>query len=137
MKLGLALAAGALVVHASAGFAAPPVVVVKPPHVQFGSQAYETLTKRSFTVTNRRSQSVLVAIELVRFGDDFSALIESTCRLIDSVTLAPGESCTQVVGFRPTPFFGGEETAIMQVVVRDLSGNLIETRDVTLTGRGY
>jgi len=122
----------------SAASAAPPPVDVDPTHVQFGSHPYETETKKSFTVTNRRSEAVLVFVEQVFVGDDFSpGQIESTCPLTESSTLLPGASCTHVVGFRPSAFFGGHETATMRVIVRDVAGNTIYTRDVRLSGRGF
>lgn len=120
-----------------AGAARPPIAV-QPVHVQFGSQPYESETIRSFTVTNKSQDSLLVAIEPVKVGDDFSAgLIQSTCSLIDPITLLPGGSCTHVVRFRPTPFFGGPETAVLRVVVRDTAQNVIYTRDVKMGGRGF
>src|SRR5262245_30118144 len=118
--------------------AAPPPVDVTPTHVQFGSQPFETQTKKTFTVTNKSSEAVLVSIEQVFVGDDFSpGQIESTCPLTDSSTLQPGETCTHVVGFRPSAFFAGHESALMRVIVRDAAGNTIHTRDVKLSGRGF
>ncbi|HZO12987.1 MAG TPA: hypothetical protein VFB62_07005 [Polyangiaceae bacterium] len=138
MKSALSLAACSALLLVSAAVAGPPPVDVNPPHVNFGSNPYESNTKRSFTVTNRGSESVMVSIEQVSVGDDFSpGQIESTCPLTDSSMLEPGQSCTHVVGFRPSPFFGGHESALMRVVVRDMASNVIYTRDIKLTGRGY
>ena len=129
---------GTLALLASAAAAAPPPVDVTPTHVQFGSHPYETETKESFTVTNKSSEAVLVSIEQIMVGDDFSpGQIESTCPLTDSTTLLPGATCTHVVGFRPSAFFGGHESALMRVVVRNNAGNTIFTRDVKLSGRGF
>jgi len=138
MQRTLVLAACSALLLVASAVAAPPVVEVKPTQVQFGNQPYESNTKRSFTITNRSQEAVMVTIEQVSVGDDFSpGQIESTCPLTDASLLEPGQSCTQVVGFRPSPFFGGHEVALMRVVVRDLSGTVVDTRDVRLSGRGY
>src|SRR5262245_33467634 len=119
MKLIVVFAACAGLLTSSAG-AAPPPVDVQPTHVQFGSQPYESETKQSFTVTNKSQDDVQISIEQISVGDDFSpGQIESTCPLTEASTLHPGESCTHVVGFRPSRFFGGHETALMRVTVRD------------------
>jgi hypothetical protein len=67
--------------------------------------------------------------------DDFSHLIFSTCGLGDHV-LAPHETCTEVVGFRPTPYFAGLETATIVLTARGPSGLVWQTRTVEITGRG-
>jgi hypothetical protein len=134
--LAMALATTALVV--SPAVAAPPAATVWPTHINFGNQPFESNTKQSFTVTNRSDQTILVSIEQVQVGDDFSpGQVESTCPLTDSSPLEPGQSCTHVVGFRPSRFFAGHEVALMRVIIRDTAGNLLDTRDVTLTGRGH
>lgn len=46
------------------------------------------------------------------------------------------ESCTHVVGFRPTRFFGGPETATLGLTARDESGTVLEQRTVLITGTG-
>ena len=138
MKFSFALACCSVLFLAPRAIAAPPAVDVKPTHVNFGNQPYHSVTKESFTVTNRSDEAVMVSIEQVVVGDDFSpGQIESDCPLTDSSMLVPGQSCTHVVGFRPDPFFGGHETALMRVVVRDMMGNVIYTRDVRLSGRGF
>jgi len=68
--------------------------------------------------------------------DDFSHLIFSTCGLSDKV-LAPRESCTHVIGFRPTPYFAGLETATVLLEARGPSGLLWQERLVEVTGRGF
>jgi hypothetical protein len=67
--------------------------------------------------------------------DDFSHLIDSTCGLGDRV-LAPRETCTHVVGFRPTPFFAGLETATVFLEALGPSGSVWQERTVVITGRG-
>jgi hypothetical protein len=41
-----------------------------------------------------------------------------------------------VIGFRPTPFFAGLETASVKVTAHDLAGNLRFEGVVEITGRG-
>ena len=115
----------------------PPAEVldVDPSSVSFGDQPFETLETRSFTVTNVWSHTISLTSD-AGLPDDFSHLIDSTCGLGDR-TLAPGESCTHVVGFRPTPYFEGIETATVVLTARDqATGTLLVTRTVEITGRG-
>ena len=102
--------------------------------MRFGTQAYETFETRTVTVTNRSRTSVVLTSD-AGLPDDFSHLIDSTCGLGDKV-LASQESCTHVVGFRPTPFFGGLETATLVLTARDAAGNIVDQVTVTITGRG-
>jgi hypothetical protein len=138
MKRALLLVALAAAVAAPAAWAAAPPVKIAPTQVKFGKQPFESFAKKSFSVTNRSSETVLVTIDQVRVPDDFSpGQIESTCPLAFTDTvLDPGETCTHVIGFRPTPFFAGPELAILRVIVRDQAGNVLYTRDVRITGRG-
>ena len=111
------------------------VLDVDPSSVSFGDQPFETFETRSFTVTNTWSHSINLTSD-AGLPDDFSHLIDSTCGLGDK-TLAPGESCTHVVGFRPTPFFEGIETATVVLTARDqATGTLLVTRTVEITGTG-
>jgi hypothetical protein len=111
------------------------VLDVDPSSVSFGDQPFETFETRSFTVTNIWSHTVNLTSD-PGLPDDFSHLIDSTCGLGDH-TLAPGGSCTHVVGFRPTPYFAGIETATVVLTVRDqATGTLLVTRTVEITGRG-
>ena len=115
----------------------PPALDVHPNHVRFGRQPFESNTLRKFEVRNRSDETLLVTIEQVIVGDDFSpGQIESTCPLGDSL-LDPGQTCEQVVGFRPSEFFAGRETAIMRVVAHDEQGNVRHDELVKLTGTGY
>jgi hypothetical protein len=50
--------------------------------------------------------------------------------------LAPGESCTHVIGFRPTPFFAGLETATVTLIARGPGGTVWQELTVQITGRG-
>jgi hypothetical protein len=127
------IAVAALAMSATAT-AAKPVLDVRPNQVRFGSQPYETLETRTVTVTNRSSNAVTLTSE-AGLPDDFSHLIDSTCGLGDKV-LAPRESCTHVVGFRPTPFFEGVETATLVLTARDATGAIVDQLTVTITGRG-
>jgi hypothetical protein len=127
------IAVAALTMSATAT-AAKPVLDVRPNQVRFGSQPYETFETRTVTVTNRNSSAVTLTSD-AGLPDDFSHLIDSTCGLSDKV-LAPHESCTHVVGFRPTPFFGGVETATLVLTARDATGAIVDQLTVTITGRG-
>ena len=111
------------------------VLDVDPSSVSFGDQPFETFETRSFTVTNSWSHTISLTSD-AGLPDDFSHLIDSTCGLGDK-TLAPGESCTHVVGFRPTPYFEGIETATVVLTARDqATGTPLLTRTVEITGRG-
>jgi hypothetical protein len=127
------IAVAALTMSATAT-AAKPVLDVRPNQVRFGSQPYETFETRTVTVTNRSSNAVTLTSE-AGLPDDFSHLIDSTCGLGDKV-LAPRETCTHVVGFRPTPFFEGVETATLVLTARDATGAIVDQLTVTITGRG-
>ena len=124
----------AMLAIASTAVAAKPVLDVRPNQVRFGSQPYETFETRTVTVTNRSSENVTLTSD-AGLPDDFSHLIDSTCGLADKV-LAPRESCTHVIGFRPTPFFEGVETATLVLTARDASGTIVDQLTVTITGRG-
>ena len=114
-----------------------PALVVHPRHVQFGHQPFESNTLRSFRITNTSSETLLVTIEQVQVGDDVSpGQVESTCALGDTL-LSPHQNCTQVVGFRPTEFFGGFETALMRVIAHDDSGAVRYDELVMLSGTGF
>ena len=116
---------------------ARPPIAVQPTHVRFGRQPFESNTLRSFTVRNRSAQALLVTIEQVRVGDDFSpGQVESTCTLGETL-LPAGQDCEHVVGFRPSEFFGGHETAEMRVDARSLDGVLLSSQRVRLSGTGF
>jgi hypothetical protein len=135
MKCRLVLivaAAAALAQSASAG----PALSVVPTHVRFGEQPLESNTLGSFTITNQGSRALVVTIDQVEVGDDFSpGQTESTCALGETL-LPVGQSCTHVVGFRPSLFFAGHETALLRVTARDEAGRLRFERDVKLSGTG-
>ena len=60
---------------------------------------------------------------------------ESTCPL--SLTeLAPGQSCTHVVGYQPSEFFKDRQAALLHIRVYDTSGEVIEVHDVNIRGQG-
>jgi hypothetical protein len=115
----------------------PPadVLDVDPSSVSFGEQPFNTFETRSFTVTNVWSHTIQLTSD-PGLPDDFSHLIDSTCGIGDR-TLAAGESCTHVVGFRPTEYFAGLETAHVWLTARDQpTGTLLQTRTVEITGTG-
>ena len=110
-------------------------VLDAPDVVTFGRQKFETLETRTFTVTNTTEHPITLTTD-AGLPDDFSHLIFSTCGLGDH-PLGPHESCTEVIGFRPTPFFAGLETATIVLTARGPSGLVWETRTVSITGRGF
>jgi len=115
----------------------PPadVLGVDPSSVSFGDRPFNTFETRSFTVTNVWSHTIQLTSD-PGLPDDFSHLIDSTCGIGDR-TLAAGESCTHVVGFRPTEYFAGLETANVWLTARDqATGTLLMTRTVEITGTG-
>ena len=109
-------------------------VLDAPDTVTFGRQRFETFETRTFTVANTTEHAITLTTD-AGLPDDFSHLIFSTCGLGDHA-LAPFETCTEVIGFRPTPFFAGLETATVVLTARGPSGLVWETRTVTITGRG-
>jgi hypothetical protein len=132
--LALILAAGAALARTASAHAAALAVV--PTHVRFGEQPLESNTLGSFTITNQSSRALLVSIDQVEVGDDFSpGQTASTCALGETL-LPAGQSCTHVVGFRPSLFFAGHETALLRVTARDEGGRLRFERDVKLSGTG-
>ena len=129
-----------LVVAVLAGVLAPaaagtkPALDIDPNQVKFGKQVFGSLTVASFTITNQSQESLLVSIEQVQVGDDFSpGQPESTCTLTEERLLAPGESCTHVIVFQPSEFFEGREVATLRVSARDQSGAVVFSRQVRLT----
>jgi hypothetical protein len=137
MQRALFLVAAALTAMTQAASADRPELAVVPTHVRFGKQPFESNTMGSFTITNRSSQTLVVTIDQIQVGDDFSpGQIESTCTLGDTL-LPAGESCTHVIGFRPSLFFAGRETAFMNVTARDAWGILLFERTVKLSGTGF
>ena len=135
MKRALVLFVAAALVAPAARAARPPIQI-HPTDVSFGRQAFESFTKRSFEIENRSSRPLRVTLESIQMPDDFSpGQIESTCALGDT-WLAPGERCSHVVGFRPTPYFAGLETATIRVTAWSESGGQVAERSVRLVGTG-
>src|SRR5262245_576221 len=106
MQRSLVLFAAAVAITApGAASAAGPVLKLRPAEVRYGSQPFESFTKKSFEIENRTSEWLRITLESVVMPDDFSpGQVESTCGLGDT-WLAPHETCFHAVGFRPTPFF--------------------------------
>src|SRR5262245_4840701 len=112
-----------------------PVLAVSPANPTFGTQPFNTFETRTVTVTNTSTNTIRLTSD-AGLPDDFSHLIDSTCGLGAKV-LAAGESCTHVVGFRPTEFFAGLETATLVLTARDdATASLLEQRTVAITGEG-
>ena len=110
------------------------VLDVDPHSVKFGRQPFDTFETRTFRVKNTTEHTITLTSS-AGLPDDFSHLIFSTCGLGDKV-LAPRESCTHVIGFRPTLYFAGLERATVLLEARGPSGLLWQERLVEITGRG-
>src|SRR5262245_53235350 len=134
--LFLFAAAVALTVPGAAS-AAGPALKLRPAEVRYGSQPFESFTKKSFEIENRTSEWLRITLESVVMPDDFSPgqTPDSTCELGDT-WLAPQETCVHVIGFRPTPFFAGTETAQMRVSAHDEAETLRFEQIVGLVGAG-
>jgi hypothetical protein len=136
MKRALVLVALAVVLAAPMASAAQPVLRVHPTDVRFGRQAFESFATRSFTIQNRSAQWLRITLGSIQMPDDFSpGQIESSCALGDT-WLGPGQRCTHVIGFRPTPYFAGHETASMRVTAHDEAGTRRFERLVRISGQG-
>jgi hypothetical protein len=115
------------------GQAVPPISI-DPPRMRFGTQRFETFSTRTVWIKNKTANPLIITVD-AGLPDDFSDLIASTCVLGDT-ELPAGARCTHVVGFRPTPFFAGPQTASLLVSVRNLGGTLLYQQGVEITGRG-
>src|SRR5262245_60788460 len=136
LKCARALFAAAVALAAPAASADRPPIQIHPTELRFGNQPFESFTKLGFAIENRSAQALRVTVESVQMPDDFSpGQIESTCTLGDT-WLAAQESCSHVVGFRPTPYFAGPETALIRVSAWDGGGTQLFERLVKLDGQG-
>jgi hypothetical protein len=93
------IAAASDVGEVSVWFAVPPLVDVSPSGLDFGAIQIGTTARRSFSVTNRGPQTLLVLLppRLAGVDADEYRLVSSTCR----GALAPGRSCRVDVDFTP------------------------------------
>lgn len=89
------------------------------------------------TITNTSPETLLVSLEAL-VPDDFNpGQLESTCLLSYTTNvLAPGESCTHVIGFSPSSAFPGRETGELLVRVFDENGTVRESHTVKISGTG-
>ncbi len=132
LLIGVLLTAGAPSV-----FAAGSLLDVSPNHLRFGRQPYYSNVTKTVTITNTSSETLLVSLEALGPDDFNPGQLESTCLLSYTTNvLAPGESCTHVIGFSPSPVFQGRETAELVVRVLDESGAILETHTVKISGTG-
>jgi hypothetical protein len=124
-----------LAVPSTAG--AHAILKTSPHSLRFGSQAFNTFTTRTVTITNLSSQTLYVTVA-DQSPDDFSpGQPGSTCLLSYTVNvLDTGRSCTMVVGFEPAPEFGGHETAKLFISAADATGYVLATRVVRISGTG-
>jgi hypothetical protein len=119
--------------------AAGPTLEVDPHHLSFGKQPFNTFVKKTITITNVSSQPIAVSVEAGFIPDDFSpGQPESTCPWFEPTTLAPGQSCTHVVGYYADPAapFLGPRRIELNVVARDEAGQALASRTVIVTARG-
>ena len=112
---------------------------VDPHNVRFGEQPWNSFTKRTVRIENVSNRSVAVSVEPGFVPDDFSpGQPESTCPLTSPTTLAPGESCTHVIGYYADPAdpFSGRRQIELQVVARTVTGTTLERNTVRVTAQG-
>jgi hypothetical protein len=122
---------------APAASASTTALRLDPRHLSFGKQVFDSFTVRTVTITNVGPTPVLIGYEDIQVPDDFSpGQPESTCPIPDQTLLAPGASCTQVVGFSPSSFFAGHESAAIRVTARDPgSGQLLDSTILMIAGK--
>src|SRR5688500_13698093 len=109
---------------------------VSPTHLEFGEQPFHTFTTKPFTVKNVGKKPIAVSVETGSVPDDFSpGQPDSTCATVDPTALAPGESCTHVVGYYADPAgpFLGDRRIELRVVARSTKGKTVDTRTVVVT----
>jgi hypothetical protein len=115
----------------------PPILDVSPSRVRFGRQPFGSFTKKTVTLTNTSSETVHVSIDSWAPDDISPGQPESTCPLSHTLNvLAPGQRCTHVVGYHPSEAFQEIQTAQLNIRVFSDSGEVVETRQVTITGQG-
>jgi hypothetical protein len=119
--------------------AAGSTLDVAPKNLNFGRQAFGSTTTGTITITNRTGQALVVSIDEVSIPDSITpGQTESTCPL-GATTLGAGESCTQVVAFfaDPYPAFAGRQSGELLITARDEGGNVVYSRIVKITARGF
>ncbi len=114
------------------------VLSISPRHLNFGKQAFDTVTTGTITLTNTSSEPVLVAFIGGVLPDDFNpGQLESTCPLPEQTLLEAGASCTQVVTFYPSAVFAGHEKGTLIVVALDpTTGAIIDRQTIRISGTG-
>jgi hypothetical protein len=117
--------------------AATNVIRVTPHTVSFGVKPVGSFTIKTSTVTNTSSETIYVSIDVTRDWDNFSTLIDSTCGFLDPQPLAAGESCTVVVGFRPSEFFVGlkQDQRLLVTATDPQSGAVLDSVELLFLGR--
>lgn len=113
----------------------PRMVEVSPSRVRFGDQPFGSFTKKTVTLTNKSSETLDMSIDAWAPDDISPGQPESTCPL-GLRTLAPGESCTHVIGYQPSEFFQDEQTAQLNIRVFSEAGEVLEIHQVKITGQG-
>ena len=138
--VGLVLLLGVSTSAGQAAAARSEVLRVLPRTVAFGTRAVGSFTLKGATVTNAGPESVQVLVTPDSMPDDFSfgLLPGSTCPALEPAPLAPGESCTAVVGFRPSDYFAGQrqEARLLVTATDPQTRTVIATALITFTGQG-
>jgi hypothetical protein len=115
----------------------PRLLGVSPSRLSFGPRPFGSFTKKTVTLVNRSSQPLHVSIEAWTPDDISPGQPESTCPLSFTLNvLSPGQSCTHVVGFQPSELSQSRQTGQLNIRVFSESGEVLETRQVKITGRG-
>ena len=132
LLLALTVAAAATAPLALADAA---VLDISPHQLKFGKHPFGSSVFETVTLTNTGSTSVLVDIETLDVPDDFSpGQPDSTCTIPEEKLLAPGESCTHIVGWLSEAIFPGRRVAFLLVTVKDAAtGEVLETHRIRMT----
>jgi len=114
----------------------PRILAVSRKWMNFGERPFGSFTKKTVTFTNKSSETVHVSVNASAPDDISPGQPESTCPL--SLTLlAPGQSCTHVVGYQPSEFFQDRQAAQLNIRVYDPeSGEVLEVHEVNIRGQG-
>ncbi len=120
---------------APVALAAGDVVDISPNQLKFGKHPFGSSVFETVTLTNTGSTAVLIDIETLDVPDDFSpGQPGSTCTIPEEKLLAPGETCTHIVGWLSEAIFPGRRVAFLLVTVKDAAtGEVIETHRIRMT----
>jgi Ca2+-binding RTX toxin-like protein len=134
--LSVIAALGLAVPHAHA---APTPIKVVPSAIKFGTKVVGTDYFGDVRITNASKEPLQFLVDSALPDDfGFGLLPGSTCPVLTpGAILAPGESCTAVVRFTPTPFFAdGQQAGSLTVTATDLATGEVSSTLIPVTGRG-